>query len=330
MAIKAKKAAKKSAAKTTAKIGKTAKAKVVKATKNTKPVKKTTAKAKPAKKAVSTKKVVKKMPVKSASRSSKNAKAANPKKVAKPAKKPTKAKAAVAAKAVKKPVKAVSKKILTKTPANNAKLGNSQKGKTAAKSVSSNAKTSKAMVKPAATKAVAKKPVKTGAPKLKIVKSTPAAKVTTKVAKVSYEHVTAGSLVGLDILPYQEIAGEEYMNERQHEHFRNILEKWKEQLLEEMDRTVHHLQDEAINLPDPNDRASQEEEFSLELRARDRERKLIKKIEEATQKIDEGEYGYCDSCGVEIGIRRLEARPTANLCIDCKTLDEIRERQMGG
>ena len=93
---------------------------------------------------------------------------------------------------------------------------------------------------------------------------------------------------------------------------------------------MHHLQDEAANFPDPNDRATQEEEFSLELRARDRERKLIKKIEEAVQKIDAGEYGYCDSCGVEIGIRRLEARPTANLCIDCKTLDEIRERQLWG
>lgn len=120
------------------------------------------------------------------------------------------------------------------------------------------------------------------------------------------------------------------MNAKQQTHFRKILLQWKQQLLEEMDRTVHHLQDEAANFPDPNDRATQEEEFSLELRARDRERKLIKKIEEALQKIDEGEYGYCDSCGIEIGIRRLEARPTANLCIDCKTLDEIRERQMGG
>lgn len=138
------------------------------------------------------------------------------------------------------------------------------------------------------------------------------------------------SLVGMDIPPYQETPGEEYMNERQQEHFRKILFKWKDQLLEEMDRTMHHLQDEAANFPDPNDRATQEEEFSLELRARDRERKLIKKIEETLQKIDVSEYGYCDSCGVEIGIRRLEARPTANLCIDCKTLDEIRERQLWG
>lgn len=120
------------------------------------------------------------------------------------------------------------------------------------------------------------------------------------------------------------------MNNKQKEHFRNLLLQWKTQLLEEMNRTVHHLQDEAANFPDPNDRATQEEEFSLELRARDRERKLIRKIEEALHKIEEGEYGYCDSCGIEIGVRRLEARPTANLCIDCKTLDEIREKQMGG
>jgi DnaK suppressor protein len=99
--------------------------------------------------------------------------------------------------------------------------------------------------------------------------------------------------------------------------------------MDEVDRTVHHMKDEAANFPDPNDRASQESEFSLELRTRDRERKLIKKIEQTLNKLDNHEYGYCDSCGVEIGIRRLEARPTASLCIDCKTLEEIKERQMG-
>ena len=98
--------------------------------------------------------------------------------------------------------------------------------------------------------------------------------------------------------------------------------------MEEVDRTVHHMKDEASNFPDPNDRASQESEFSLELRTRDRERKLIKKIDETIAKLDSDEYGYCEACGVEIGIRRLEARPTASLCIDCKTLDEIREKQM--
>jgi DnaK suppressor protein len=129
--------------------------------------------------------------------------------------------------------------------------------------------------------------------------------------------------------PYQAEEGEEYMSEKQEAHFRAILMAWKTELMEEVDRTVHHMQDEAANFPDPNDRASQESEFSLELRARDRERKLIKKIDEALARIDIGEYGFCESCGVEIGIRRLEARPTATLCIDCKTLDEIREKQMG-
>ena len=129
--------------------------------------------------------------------------------------------------------------------------------------------------------------------------------------------------------PYAEKEGEEYMNEAQLKHFESILKNWKAELMQEVDRTVHHMQDDAANFPDPNDRATQESEFSLELRTRDRERKLIKKIEEALKAIESGDYGYCESCGIEIGIRRLEARPTATLCIDCKTLDEIREKQMG-
>lgn len=129
--------------------------------------------------------------------------------------------------------------------------------------------------------------------------------------------------------PYKETKGEEYMSDEMRAHFTAILNKWKQELMEEVDRTVHHMQDEAANFPDPADRASQEEEFSLELRARDRERKLIKKIDETLQLIEDNEYGWCDSCGVEIGIRRLEARPTATLCIDCKTLAEIKEKQLG-
>lgn len=129
--------------------------------------------------------------------------------------------------------------------------------------------------------------------------------------------------------PYEEKEGEEYMNDAQLEHFAQILNSWRSELMEEVDRTVHHMQDDAANFPDPNDRATQESEFSLELRTRDRERKLIKKIEEAIKNIEAGDYGYCETCGVEIGIRRLEARPTATQCIDCKTLDEIREKQMG-
>lgn len=132
----------------------------------------------------------------------------------------------------------------------------------------------------------------------------------------------------LGITPYQEKSGEEYMNDIQLKHFQNILMAWKVALMEEVDRTLHHMQDEAANYPDPNDRASQEEEFSLELRARDRERKLTRKIDEALKRITDKEYGFCDACGIEIGIRRLEARPTATLCIDCKTLDEIREKHI--
>jgi DnaK suppressor protein len=128
--------------------------------------------------------------------------------------------------------------------------------------------------------------------------------------------------------PYSEKKGEEYMSPEQRAHFETILKAWKQSLEDEVARTVTHMQDEAANFPDPTDRATQEEEFRLELRARDRERKLIKKINSSLSEIQNGEYGYCESCGVDIGIRRLEARPTATLCIDCKTLDEIKEKQL--
>ena len=129
--------------------------------------------------------------------------------------------------------------------------------------------------------------------------------------------------------PYKVKKGEEYMNSDQLDHFKVILHAWKQDLMEEVDRTVNHLKEDAANFADPNDRASQEEEFSLELRARDRERKLTNKINDTLELIEQDEYGYCDTCGVEIGIRRLEARPTATLCIDCKTLAEIKEKQLG-
>ncbi|PCI61576.1 MAG: RNA polymerase-binding protein DksA [Gammaproteobacteria bacterium] len=141
---------------------------------------------------------------------------------------------------------------------------------------------------------------------------------------------TLGLLALAGVQPYQEKAKEEYMNELQREHFKKILDAWRIQLHEEVDRTVTHMKDEAANFPDPVDRAAQEEEFSLELRTRDRERKLIKKIEKTMQLIEEDDFGFCKSCGIEIGIRRLEARPTADLCIECKTLAEIKERQMAG
>lgn len=130
------------------------------------------------------------------------------------------------------------------------------------------------------------------------------------------------------IAPYKPKKGEAYMSPAQLDHFRAILNGQKEELGADIDRTVHTMQDEATVFADPNDRASQESDMSLELRNRDRERKMIKKIDEILAKIDSGEYGYCDKCGIEIGLSRLEARPTATLCIDCKTLDEIREKQV--
>ena len=156
----------------------------------------------------------------------------------------------------------------------------------------------------------------------KAVKKAPTKKATSKSknsALEGYAHFT----------PYKEKKGEEFMNPDMKEHFRHILGSWRDELMQEVDRTVHHMQDEAANFPDPNDRASQESEFTMELRTRDRERKLIKKIGSSLNHLDDDEYGYCESCGVEIGVRRLEARPTADLCIDCKTLDEIREKQRG-
>ena len=130
--------------------------------------------------------------------------------------------------------------------------------------------------------------------------------------------------------PYQQGPEEPYMSPAQLAHFRDILNRWRLDLMQEVDRTVHHMQDEAGNFPDPADRATQEEEFSIELRTRDRERKLIKKIDQTIDRLDQEDYGYCDTCGVEIGLRRLEARPTATQCVDCKSLDEIKERQLHG
>jgi DnaK suppressor protein len=177
--------------------------------------------------------------------------------------------------------------------------------------------------------AVKKEPVA----KKKTVKKTAVKKAASKkvVTKKAVTRRKPSSQIGPvpGIAPYQEKKGEEYMNEKQIQHFKNILLEWKRSLMEEVDRTVHHMQDDAANFPDPNDRATQESEFSMELRARDRERKLIKKIDESMSHLDSDDFGYCETCGVEIGVKRLEARPTATLCIDCKILDEIREKQRG-
>lgn len=141
---------------------------------------------------------------------------------------------------------------------------------------------------------------------------------------------TSLSLLSLaGVKPYVAKKTEEYMSDAQKVHFTKILKAWHEQIMEEAERTKSQMQEEVANFADPADRATQEEEFSLELRKRDRERKLLKKIEQTLHKIAEDDYGYCDTCGIEIGLKRLEARPTADMCIDCKTLAEIREKQMG-
>lgn len=174
----------------------------------------------------------------------------------------------------------------------------------------------KTVSKTTSTKKTSKKTAKAATPR----------KSSKKAVGMAAAQGSAGDVLGFT--PYQQRKGEDYMSDDMKQHFRDMLRAWKRELMEEVDRTVHHMQDEAANFPDPNDRATQESEFSLELRTRDRERKLIKKIDESIGNIDSDDYGFCETCGVEIGIRRLEARPTASQCIDCKTLDEIREKQM--
>ena len=191
--------------------------------------------------------------------------------------------------------------------------------------------------KPVAKKVVAKKvaPKKVAAKKV-VAKKVIVKKVITKKpipAKIVplKSKLTGSSQKGLkQFRAYEAKKGESYMSKSQLNHFRTILNEWKTELSQDIDRTVHTMQDELTSYADPNDRASQESDMALELRNRDRERKLIKKIDETLRNIESQDYGYCTGCGEEIGLKRLEARPTATLCIDCKTLDEIREKQMAG
>ncbi len=225
--------------------------------------------------------------------------------------------------AKKKTAKATDTDVTTATKTAPAKKATAKKKKVAAKKTAAKkATTAKTVTKaketetvtaeiPATTKVAAKKAV---------AKKAPAKKAAARKSPADGQFKT--------FEPYKVAKGEDYMSPEQMEHFRAILTDWKISLMQEVDRTVGHMKSDATNFPDPNDRATQEEEFSLELRTRDRERKLIKKIDESITKLDEDEYGFCDGCGVEIGIRRLEARPTANMCIECKTLEEIREKQI--
>jgi DnaK suppressor protein len=250
-------------------------------------------------------------------------KKAAPKAVAKKAikkvavKKPVVKKPVIKKLAVKKPI---AKKPIAKKPAvKKAVIKKQAPVKTAIKETRK-----KIMIKKVAPKKIAKLPEKKAITKKEV--SAPARK---KMPKQSAVATSAGELFVGGIKPYQPVKNESYMSKGMQNHFRKVLMAWKKELMEKADFTVHHMKDEAANYADPNDRASQEEEFSLELRARDRERRLIRKIEETLDLIDVNNYGHCEECGEEIGLRRLEARPTASLCVDCKTLSEIKEKQTG-
>jgi DnaK suppressor protein len=247
----------------------------------------------------------------------KAAKAAAPKKAARP---PTKAKPTATSKVTVKPTKTATKTVSAKP-----------------------ALTKPARVKPAALKPVPM-PTPTPAP------AQPARASSEKIAPIKFDprplvmprapqNDEDGDAEGLgsasllagprNVKPYIARRGEQYMNKEQLEHFARILQNWKRDLMVEVDRTVLHMKDEAANFPDPNDRATQEEEFSLELRTRDRERKLIRKIDEALKRIEDGSYGYCLETGEEIGIKRLEARPVATLSVEAQERRERREKQYG-
>src|SRR5210317_1911696 len=203
----------------------------------------------------------------------------------------------------------------------------------AAKSVVAKPVAKKPAAKSVVAKPVAKKPAAKKVVAKPVAKKPAAKKVVAKpVAKKPAAKKVVAKSQGLStnktFKNYDAKANESYMSKNQMKHFKDILAEWKNELSHDIDKTVSHMQDELTSYADPNDRASQESDMALELRNRDRERKLIKKIEQTIRNIDNDEYGYCEQCGEEIGLNRLQARPTATLCIDCKTLDEIREKQM--
>lgn len=238
------------------------------------------------------------------------------------------AKKSAAKKTAKKVAKKVAKKAAKKTAAKRSRSAGAtaSKKKATKKTAKKTTRKKTATKKKAAAKTAGKKTKKaTGKKATGTAKKRQPASGGARGEEPSLQ--TAHSVIP-GIAPYKPRKGEEYMNEAQRDHFREILLAWRSQLVSDITRTISSMQDESFNHPDPTDRATQETDMSLELRSRDRERKLIKKIDETIQRIDEDDYGFCDNCGVEIGIARLEARPTATLCIDCKTLDEIRERQM--
>jgi DnaK suppressor protein len=238
----------------------------------------------------------------------------------KSAPKATKSKKAAAAKPAAKPV---AKKAAPKKSAPVAKKPATKPAVVAAKrdvAQKSSQEAEKLLKKPVVVAAPAAKPVRTAATVTRL-----------PVAETAEDSEVGDSLLAgpRNVQPYVAKRGEQYMNKEQLEHFRKILQSWKQDLMLEVDRTVSHMKDEAANFPDPNDRATQEEEFSLELRTRDRERKLIRKIDEALGRIEDGSYGYCLETGEQIGVKRLEARPVATLSIEAQERRERREKQYG-
>ena len=219
--------------------------------------------------------------------------------------------------------KKVSKKKLAKKKVTKKKVA---KKKVSKKKLAKKKVTKKKVARKKVSKKKAASKKRPVARKKAVSKKRPAArkKVVTRRARTGGDVLT-GPIHG--ITPYKPGRGEDYMSNGQLDHFRDILDAWKRELMFEVDRTVHHMQDEAANFPDPNDRATQESEFGLELRTRDRERKLLRKIESAITRIDEGSYGFCEETGEEIGLKRLEARPVATLCVEAQERRELAERQ---
>ncbi len=300
---------KKSSAKKTVAKRKTAGKKKAPARKSASKKKAPVRKSKPAAMKKSTKKAGKKKAAKKVSKK----KPAARKKVAKKVsnKKPAARKKVAKKVSKKRPAarKKAAKKISNKRPVARKKSAPSKKAPSKKKSVSRKRPPS----------------VKKAAVKKRVPAREPAVRKTNAASTRPRGDVMSGPIHG--IAPYKPKRGEEYMSDAQIEHFRKILSAWKRELIFEVDRTVHHMQDEAANFPDPNDRATQESEFGLELRTRDRERKLLRKIDAALARLDEGTYGFCDETGEEIGLKRLEARPVATLCLEAQERRELAERQ---
>jgi DnaK suppressor protein len=236
---------------------------------------------------------------------------------------PSKARKTVARKKVTKK-KAVKKKVGKKKPV---KKKVTRKKVSKKKPAKKNVARKKVSTKKPAKKNVARKKVSTKNPAKKATGRKATARSKSNGAAPRRRRAPSSDLAVHGISPYRIRKDEAYMNDAQLEHFKEILMAWKAELIQEVDRTVHHMQDEASNFPDPNDRATQESEFGLELRTRDRERKLLKKIASAMQRIDDGSYGYCEETGEAIGLERLEARPVATLSVEAQERRELAERQ---